>query len=411
MGGREAVRQRDVAALRVMRAGTVCSGSDPALPWIVSDGAGQPVGPVSDFLEHLLASGNSAASCRSYAFDLLRWLRFLAAVDVRWDRAQRGEVRDFVLWLRLARNPARDRRRPGAPAPGEVNPRTGKPSLQAGYAPATINHAVAVLAAFYGYHAGSGRGPVISPVPPPSRDGRRAHAHHNPMEPFRRHRRGSYRQKQPGQPPRVVPDEVLDDLFARLGCHRDRALFHMFLASGARASEMLGMRVSDARPGDGRIFVQTKGLGGIRQACPCSPEGFSWLALYLRELADEHGHRPGPGEPLWWTRRRPLRPLTYTALRAVLNRINVQIGANVTVHDLRHTLCLRLVADPVITLVDAQQVMRHAHITTTARYLRPRPDEVIAKVHEHYARPTPRPQPLGGWDYDPGDLADLFGQI
>lgn len=411
MSEREAVsRQRDVAALRMPLAGAVRATGDRALPWIVADASGQAAEPASEFLRHLLASGNSPASCRSYAYDLLRWYRFLAAVDVRWDQAQRGEVRDFVLWLRVAHNPARDRRRPGAPAPGEVNARTGKPSLQAGYAPATINHAVAVLAAFYDYHAATGRGPLVSPVPPPSRDGRRVNAHHNPLEPFAQHRRGSYRQKQPDQPPRAVPDDVLDDLFARLECHRDRALFHMFLASGARASEMLGMTVSDARPGDGRIFVQTKGLGGIKQACPCSPEGFSWLALYLSELAEEHGRRPGPGEPLWWTRRRPLRPLSYTALRAVLNRINEQIGANVTVHDLRHTLCLQLVGDPAVTLVDAQQVMRHAHLTTTGRYLRPRPDEVIAKMHEHYTRPRPAPRPLSGWDYDPGDLADLFGQ-
>lgn len=410
MDGQGTIPRRDVGALRLLRAGEVRATSDPALPWIVADGAGQPAGPASDFLKHLLASGNTAASCRSYAFDLLRWFRFLAAVDVRWDRAQRGEVRDFVLWLRVAHNPARDRHRPSAPAPGEVNLRTGKPSLQAGYAPATVNHQVAVLAAFYDYHAGTGLGPVVSPVPSPSRDGRRVDAHHNPLEPFRQHRRGAYRQKQPDRPPRAVPDEVLDDLFARLDCHRDRALFHMFLASGARAAEMLGMTVSDVRPGDGRIFVQTKGLGGIRQACPCSPEAFSWLRLYLSELASEHGCRPGPAEPLWWTRRHPLRPLSYTALRAVLNRINDKIGANITLHDLRHTLCLRLVADPAITLVDAQQVMRHAQITTTSRYLRPRLDEVIAKVHEHYKRPKPPPAPLRGWDYDPDDLADLFGQ-
>jgi integrase len=97
-------------------------------------------------------------------------------------------------------------------------------------------------------------------------------------------------------------------------------------------------------------------------------------------------------------------------LRALLNRINERIGANVTAHDLRHTLCLRLVADPGITLVDAQQVMRHANITTTGTYLRPRPDEVIAKVHEHYTRPRPEPRALSGWNYDPDDLADVFGQ-
>ncbi len=54
------------------------------------------------------------------------------------------------------------------------------------------------------------------------------------------------------------------------------------------------MSVGDARPGDGRIYVQSKGLGRAKQACPASPE-----ALYLGELTQE-GMRPGAGEPLWW---------------------------------------------------------------------------------------------------------------
>ena len=375
---------------------------------MVLDGAGLPIEPVVEFLRELLACGGSAASCRSYGFDLLRWFRFLAAVDVAWSRAQRSEVRDFVLWLRVCHNPARDRHRHDTPAPGTVNARTGKTSLADGYAPATINHAVSVVSAFYDFHLLSGQGPVVSPVPARSREGRRLDAHHNPLEPFRLHGRGSYRQKQPDREPRAVPDEVLDDLFATLECNRDRALFAMFLSSGARAGEMLGMVVADVRPGEGRIYVKSKGLGGAKQACPASPEAFAWLALYLAELAQDP-QRPGPGEPLWWTRRRPVRPLTYTALRAVLNRINARIGADITLHDLRHTLCLRLIEDPQVSLVDVQQVMRHRWITTTGGYLRPRIDEVIAKVHEHYTRPKPTPRPLTGWAYDPDDLADVFG--
>ena len=246
-------------------------------------------------------------------------------------------------------------------------------------------------------------------MPPQSRHGRRIEAHHNPLEPFRLHRRGAYRQKQSDPEPRTVPDDVIEDLFAALGCNRDRALFSMFLSSGARAAEMLGMTIGDVHPGEGRIYVQSKGLGGVKQACPASPEAFSWLALYLGELA-QGGHRPEPDEPVWWTRRGPLRPLTYTALRAVLNRINARIGANVCLHDLRHTLCQRLVDDPGLSLVDAQQVMRHRRITTTSGYLRPRTDEVIAKVHEHYTRPKLPPRPLTGWTYDPDDLADVFGR-
>jgi hypothetical protein len=63
---------RDVAALVVARIGCVRASSDPALPWVVVDGAGVPVGPVSEFLRDVLACGSSPASCRSYGYDLLR---------------------------------------------------------------------------------------------------------------------------------------------------------------------------------------------------------------------------------------------------------------------------------------------------------------------------------------------------
>ncbi|MCX4404063.1 hypothetical protein OG840_20530 [Streptomyces sp. NBC_01764] len=220
--------EREVSALVVARAGRVEATMATTLPWVVLDGAGRPITPVSEFLRELLACSNTPASCRSYAFDLLRWFRFLAAVDVEWSCAKRVDVCDFVLWLRTCHNPARDRRRPDAPTPGSLNARTGKPYLRSGYAPATINHAVSVLAAFYDHHLQTGQGPVVSPVPPQSRDGRRLEAHHNPLEPFRLYRRGAYRQKQVDREPRAVPDDVVEDLFTSLGCHRNRALFSMF---------------------------------------------------------------------------------------------------------------------------------------------------------------------------------------
>ena len=46
---------------------------------------GEPIGAVSGFLPDFLACGNSAASCRSYGHDLLRWFGFLSAVGVPWD--------------------------------------------------------------------------------------------------------------------------------------------------------------------------------------------------------------------------------------------------------------------------------------------------------------------------------------
>ena len=49
----------------------------------------------------------------------------LRAIEVAWDAAGRAEARDFALWLKTVKKPARPRR-PAAPAPGTVNPLTGE---------------------------------------------------------------------------------------------------------------------------------------------------------------------------------------------------------------------------------------------------------------------------------------------
>ena len=69
-------------------------------PYQVVGPGGEVVEPVSVFLRDLLASGKSAGTLRSYSVDLLRWWRFLDAVDVQWDRASRAEARDFSMRAR-----------------------------------------------------------------------------------------------------------------------------------------------------------------------------------------------------------------------------------------------------------------------------------------------------------------------
>ncbi len=193
----------------------------------------------------MLAERGTAASAVSYAKALLRWWRFLAAIEVGWERAERTDVRDFVLWLRTTTKP--HARRLG-PAPGSGNALTGKTHLAAGYAPRTINHNLTVLSAFYDFHAAMSCGPVRNPVPAAqSVIGDRADAHHNPSEPFRPRRRGAYRQGLPKRIPRGVSDAQFNDLFAARGCHRDRAMLAFYVSSGARASELLGpVQIGDA---------------------------------------------------------------------------------------------------------------------------------------------------------------------
>jgi Phage integrase, N-terminal SAM-like domain len=136
---------RGLSALVVSRAGRLVVTGDDREPYRVVGPEGDVAEPVSVFLRDLLASGKSAATLRSYAVDLLRWWRFLDAVDVAWDRASRAEARDFSCWIQLTVKQQLQTSRPRAARwssrpPGAPNPVTGKPASGDGYAPSTVAH-------------------------------------------------------------------------------------------------------------------------------------------------------------------------------------------------------------------------------------------------------------------------------
>jgi hypothetical protein len=221
---------RDLARLVVLCVGRLEVTGDPWEPYRLLDAGGSVVVPAAEFLAELQAQGNSVSTLRSYGNDLLLWWRWLAAVGVPWDRATMVEGRDFARWMQVADKPARlhwreqGRSEPGAsrgpakavkPAAGAVNQVTGKAAPGRKFAASTRAHAETVLRHFYDFHLESGRGPIVNPFPL-DRSGRagRAHAHHNPLEPFGQERTGRYRPRLSKRLPRRIPDEQFDQIFA-----------------------------------------------------------------------------------------------------------------------------------------------------------------------------------------------------
>lgn len=386
------------------RLGSVAATGRAAVPFELLDAAGQPVDAVSEWIGELLLGDGSPRTARAYCHCLLTWFRLLWVLEVGWDRATEAETAVLVGWLRSAPNPQRSRRRDSLRA-GSVNPVTGKVLPAAGYSRSTINLTLAAVSGFYAHHARGGSGPVVNPVPAsPAR--RRALAHRSPIEAAAPFRRARLRQKTVAAGPRSIPDGRWVELFAAVGCDRDRALLACFVSSGARASELLTALVADVDWAGQRISVVSK--GGARRLVPVSPEALFWLSRYLGG-ADSSGPS-GPveaGTPLWRTRRGAERPLSYAALRRVLQRVNERLGTNWTWHDLRHTAASRMVNDGSLTLPEVQVVLGHADLRTTSRYTVPRVEELVDKLQEFYTRPPVPARPAAG--YDPEDLAVVFG--
>jgi len=380
--------------------GSVAAGRAADLPFVVVDADGREVEPVSAYLRDLVLGDASRLTCRSYAFDLLRWHRLLWMLMTPWEKATEAEVAVLVGWLRQAPNPQRRRRSPDSSPPGSVNLKTGKPALRAGYAPRTINHALTVICGYYSFHSRFGAGPVLNPVPV-SAERRRALSHRSPLEPAPVVRRARLRQKVPAQAPRAIPDHRWDEVFAEMSCDRDRALLEFYVSSGARAGELLGIGLEDIDWPGQLVYVISKGTRE-RQPVPASPDAFRYLGRYL--AADG---LPAPGQPVWRTRRGQQRPLTYWAVRRILQRANDKLGTNWTLHDARHTAATRMAGDQRLTLPEVQAILRHAHLDTTGRYLTARVEDLHDKLAEHYRRP--RPQRAYAAGYDPEDIKTVFG--
>ena len=122
---------------------------------------------------------------------LLRWFRFLWAVDVRMGSGHQGGGPGFLLL-----DPA------GKPGTGRAGVRRGP---GARYAAATVAHCETVLRGFYDFHLEAGTGPMVNPFPLARGRRGRPNAHHNPMEPFRGERAGRYRPKSAAADPAADP--------------------------------------------------------------------------------------------------------------------------------------------------------------------------------------------------------------
>src|SRR5712671_1930049 len=311
---------RDLSRLMVPQSGSLDATGDLFEPYRLVDADGVVAAWAVAYFRELAAGGRAAATQRSYGMALLRWWRFLRAVEIGWDEATQAEARDFLCWVQLADKPERPHwRYPGggapgttaAMAPGTPNPVTGKRSPGRGYATATVVHCESVLRAFYDFHLEAGTGPMVNPFPL------------------------------------------------------------------ARGRELLGATAGDADPGQQLITVIRKGTRALQQL-PASPDAFVWLRLYQAEI---RGLVPaGRDQPLWWTLRRPWRALGYDAARAMFARANAALGSNWSLHDLRHSAAYRLARDPGVPLTDVRWVMGHAHLSTTQQYLNPLTEDVIASV-------------------------------
>jgi hypothetical protein len=80
--GNEEHFPRVLSELVVPPLGALKATGNPFEPHRLVDGAGERIGPAAAFFAELVACGRPATTLRSYGMDLLRWFRFLWALEL-----------------------------------------------------------------------------------------------------------------------------------------------------------------------------------------------------------------------------------------------------------------------------------------------------------------------------------------
>ncbi|MBO0819344.1 MAG: tyrosine-type recombinase/integrase [Nocardiopsaceae bacterium] len=166
--------------------------------------------------------------------------------------------------------------------------------------------------------------------------------------------------------PRILEPGEVDALTAALRTHRDRAMVAAMVLGGLRRCEVLGLRLSELRFGERRVFV-AGGKGGHQRLIPVSPLFFTEVSAYL----DAERPAGAATDQVFTVLKGPRRgqPLTAAGLDEILDGARRRAGlAHATCHQLRHT-CLTQLRKAGMTLEAVQAQAGHASIESTRIYL------------------------------------------
>jgi integrase/recombinase XerD len=300
-----------------------------------------------DFLAYLeFERGLSRNTLEAYRSDLLQFGRFLSARGADALTAKGADVSDFLTDLARGESPNGD-------AGGN-----GRPPASA----ATLHRKAACLRSFYRHLR---RENLLDT---------------DPTAALSSPRRGKR------LPEVLTRGEVQSLLQAPQGSDpaalRDRALLEVMYACGLRASEVIGLEVSDVDLDEG--LLRARGKGSKERVVPVGRAAVAAIRVYLA-----HGRltlvRMQPERALFVNFRG--QSLTRQGLYKIVRRhaISVGLAERMSPHTLRHTFATHLLSGGC-DLRSVQEMLGHADVATTQLYTHLSPDH----LKDVYFRAHPR---------------------
>jgi integrase/recombinase XerD len=168
---------------------------------------------------------------------------------------------------------------------------------------------------------------------------------------------------------RILSEADISKMLCAAPVGRDRVILRLLYTAGLRASELCGLRWRHAvaRGDAGQLTVHGKGGKTRTVLLPASV----WGDLAVIEPDDAK-----PGDPIFPSRRDPSQPLGVRQLLDIVKRAAISAGLTdkVSSHWLRHA-CASHALDHQAPISLVRDVLGHASVATTNRYLHSRPNE------------------------------------
>jgi integrase/recombinase XerD len=164
---------------------------------------------------------------------------------------------------------------------------------------------------------------------------------------------------------------------------RDKAMLELLYATGVRASELAGLKVSDLNLDVG--YLRCIGKGSRERVVPVGKVAAAATLEYLRQMRPKLT-KPFSGDSLLLSRTG--RPMGRIEIWRLIKRYALRAGMprNLTVHTLRHCFATHLLAGGA-DLRSVQEMLGHVDISTTQIYTHV-DGERLREIHRKY---HPRP--------------------
>lgn len=333
--------------------------------WVLLDDDMHLITPVCEFLEFQRKIDRADNTLRAYAADLKIYWEFLKNSSYSYDNISISIIADFADYLRR-----------GTDADASVYAAGSRTNR-------SINRIMSSVHRFYRYEQMNGV--CFDPFPLETVPGTEQMYQSLLVHTQAKYqtKKSIFKLKESTKTARIVTREEMHQFLCALERQRDRLLFELLYETGARIQEALDLEVCMLpQPDESKavgVFHQIRSKGKRRNL-------YAPMSL-ICELNDfVYGQNGAADRQYLFVAEKTNyagRQMTYHAAYDIMRRTQQRLGIEFCFHDLRHTFCTGLIESGVDVGV-VQQVMGHAHLHTTRRYVHLSDKYLMERMHRYW---------------------------